>query len=149
MIAYSRVRLERLLKIEFIRFCIVGGTGFVINLILLLLLHKALGINIFVSQLIGAEISLFSNFMLHQHWTYKAHKVEKTLTNLLVQFHLTSWPAIIGSALMVTGGEKLLHLSNVVALVVSSVIALLWNFVWSKFVVWRDVDAKEIEEIAS
>jgi putative flippase GtrA len=132
MIAYSRVRLERLLKIEFIRFCIVGGTGFVINLILLLLLHKALGINIFVSE-----------------WIYKAHKVEKTLTNLLVQFHLTSWPAIIGSALMVTGGEKLLHLSNVVALVVSSVIALLWNFVWSKFVVWRDVDAKEIEEIAS
>ena len=49
---------------------------------------------------------------------------------------------------MVTGGEKIFHLSNLFALVVSSVIALLWNFGWSKYVVWRNIKPSEIERIA-
>lgn len=145
MIAYTRVQLERLLKLDFIRFCIVGGTGFVINFLLLTLLHRVFGIDVFVSQLVSAEIALFSNFMLHHHWTYKAHKVDKSVGNLIVQFHATTWPAIIGSTLMVGSGEKFLHLSNLVALVLSSGVVLVWNFCWSKFVVWRDVPS--IEEL--
>jgi dolichol-phosphate mannosyltransferase len=147
MVAYTRTQLQRLIKIEFVRFCIVGGTGFVINFIILTVLHKFLNFPVFIAQLIGAEVALFSNFMMHHHWTYKAHKVEKTMTTLIVQFHATTWPAILGSALMVTGGEKLLHLSNLFALAVSSIIALLWNFVWSKYVIWRNVTAAEIDKI--
>lgn len=144
MIAYTRAQILNLLKIDFIRFCIVGGTGFTINFIVLVVLNKGLDIHIFLSQLIGAEIALFSNFMLHDRWTYKHHKVEKKKHRLLVQFHMTTWPAIIGSALMVTGFEKLLNFNNLSALAVSSLIALLWNFFWSKYVVWRKVTDKEV-----
>jgi dolichol-phosphate mannosyltransferase len=148
MVAYTRSKLRHLLKIEFVRFCIVGGTGFVINFIILTILHRLLNFPVFIAQLIGAEIALFSNFMMHHHWTYKAHKVEKTITKLVIQFHATTWPAILGSALMVTGGEKILHLDNLLALAVSSIIALLWNFVWSKYVVWRNITPLEVEKIA-
>jgi dolichol-phosphate mannosyltransferase len=148
MIAYTREKLLFLLRLDFIRFCIVGGTGFVINFALLLLFHRALGLQVFLAQLIAAEIALFSNFMLHHHWTYKAHKVTKTMPQLLIQFHATTWPAILGSAAMVTVGENTLHLSNLAALGVSSIIALLWNFGWSKYVIWRDVKPKDVEEIA-
>lgn len=147
MINYTKVRIERLLKIEFIRFCIVGGTGFVINFIILIALRDLFNFPAFPAQLIGAEVALFSNFMLHHHWTYKAHKVEKTIKQLVVQFHLSSWPAILGSALMVAGGERYLHLDNILALTLSSVIALLWNFFWSKFIIWRDTSSKEVKEI--
>ena len=147
MFAYTRGRITRLLEIDFIRFCIVGGTGFVINLVILTVLTKSFGISTFISQLIGAEIALFCNFMLHHHWTYKRHKVQKTFRNLLIQFHATTWPAIVGSSLMVSGGERFLHLSNLWALAVSSVIALIWNFMWSKYVVWRDVSIKDAESI--
>lgn len=102
MIAYTRGKLEHLLKLEFIRFCIVGGTGFVINFLLLTGLHRGLGLPVFIAQLVGAEIALLSNFLLHHHWTYKAQKVDKNLVSLLAQFHATTWPAIIGSALMVS-----------------------------------------------
>lgn len=148
MVAYTRARLQHLLKIDFVRFCIVGGTGFVINLIILTVLHRLLHVPVFIAQVIGAEIALFSNFIMHHHWTYKAHKVEKTFTKLIIQFHASTWPAILGSALMVTAGEKLLHLGNLPALAVSSVIALLWNFGWSKYVIWRDVSPAEVERIA-
>lgn len=137
-----------MLRVDFIRFCIVGGTGFVINTALLLVLTGA-HLPIFVAQLIGAEVALFSNFMLHHHWTYRSKRVHKSMGQLLVQFHATSWPAIIGSTLMVSAGVKFLHLDKMVALVISSVIALLWNFVWSKFVIWRDMGPKEVEEMTS
>lgn len=147
MIAYTRERILHLLKIDFVRFCIVGGTGFLINLLLLTLLHKVLKIEVFLAQLISAEVSLFSNFILHHHWTYKAHKVNKSTSQLLVQFHATTWPAIVGSAVMVWVGENLLHFNNFSALIVSSAIALFWNFGWSKYVVWRDLTPDEYKEL--
>ena len=148
MIGNIKQRVEQLLKIEFIRFCIVGGTGFVINFIILVILRNIFSFPVFLAQLIGAEIALFSNFMLHHHWTYKSHKVEKSLKQLIIQFHISSWPAILGSALMVTVAEKYLHLSNVLALILSSVIALMWNFFWSKFIIWKDLTPKEFKEIS-
>ena len=145
MIAYTKEKTERLLKIEFIRFCIVGGTGFVINFILLTLLHKIFNLPIFVAQLISAEIALFCNFILHHHWTYKTHKVNKTFTSLIIQFHATSWPAILGSSAMVSLNEKYLKFGNLSALALSSLVALFWNFLWSKFIVWRDVKPNDVE----
>lgn len=147
MIAYTRVKIAHLLRLDFVRFCIVGGTGFVINFGLLLTLNKLLDIPTFWAQLMSAEVALFSNFMLHHHWTYKRNKVVKSLRQLLVQFHATSWIAIVGSAFMVSAFERFLHLDSLEALAVSSLIALLWNFAWSKYVVWKDVPLTDAEEV--
>ncbi len=147
MRAYAKNKITTLLKVDFIRFCIVGGTGFIINLILLELLNGVFKLPIITAQLIAAEISLFSNFMLHHHWTYKSKKVNKSLRTLIIQFHATSWPAILGSSLMVGVGVKTFHLKKIEALAVSSAIALVWNFCWSKFVIWKDTTNADIKEM--
>jgi putative flippase GtrA len=146
VIAYTKDKIIRLLKVEFIRFCIVGVTGFIINFILLYILNGVFGLYIVLAQLIGAEVALFSNFIMHHNWTYKHHKVEKTKHRLIMQFHLTTWPAILGSVAMVSVSVKVFHLSNFVALIISSVISLFWNFVWSKYVIWRNVSPADIQE---
>lgn len=138
----------KLIKLDFIRFCIVGGAGFLINLLLLVILHNVLGVKVLYAQFIAAEVALFSNFMLHHHWTYSNRKVDKTMKKLILQFHATTWPAIIGSSLMVAGGVTILKLSEIVALILSSLVALFWNFAWSKYVVWKDVTTQQIEQIA-
>lgn len=140
-----RENIQKLLQIDFIRFCIVGASGFVINASLLTLLNKDLH-SPFVAQLIASEIALFSNFMFHHHWTYRASKTRKTISKLIVQFHATSWAAIIGSAVLVTVGIKYFDLMPVAALAISSAIALFWNFGWSKFVIWRKHAPKEETE---
>lgn len=147
MIDYTRGKIARLLKIDFVRFCMVGGTGFFINLAILSVLHSIFNAPIFIAQLIGAEVALFSNFLLHHHWTYKHHRVIKEKHSLIVQFHLTSWPAILGSATMVSIIVKMLSVESGVALVISSVIALMWNFLWSKYIVWKDVSGREVKEM--
>lgn len=138
--------MRKLLKIDFVRFCVVGASGFVLNLTILSLLYKGLELPLFFAQLIAAEIALFSNFVLHHAWTYKANKVSKTIPQLALQFHISSWIAIIGSAILVSGGVQWLHLSYFVALVISSVIALGWNFGWTKLVIWRHEGTVEIKE---
>jgi putative flippase GtrA len=149
MVVYIKHEMQRLLKIDFIRFCLVGGSGFVINIILLTFLTGPVKLSIFWAQLISAEVALFSNFVLHHQWTYKHHEVRKTIHRLLVEFHATTWPAILGSTFLVSTGVHVLHMDKYAALIVSSAVALLWNFSWSKFVVWRDVTVKEAEEPAS
>jgi putative flippase GtrA len=100
-------------------------------------LYKVFDSPLFISQVVAAEVALFSNFIFHHHWTYKASNVRKTISKLIVQFHLTSWMAIIGSALIVSFGVHVLKLDYLVALVLASASALFWNFGWSKFVIWR------------
>ena len=129
--------MRKLFKIDFVRFCLVGTSGFILNFGLLTLLYKVLSLDLFVSQLIASEISLFSNFVLHHYWTYKHKTVTKSLRSLIWQFHMTSWVAIAGSALLVSLGVHTFKLNYVIALVVASIIALFWNFLWTKFVIWR------------
>jgi dolichol-phosphate mannosyltransferase len=131
---------DRLLKQDFVRFCIVGFSGFLINLILLTILYKLVHSPLVIAQLIAAEVALFSNFMFHHRWTYKANTVRKTTSVLILQFHATSWIAIVGSTLMVTAGVEVFRVNYLVALVISSATALLWNYAWSKYVIWRKHD---------
>lgn len=130
-------KLEQLLRIDFVRFCIVGTLGFLINLVILTVLYKVLNLPLIISQIIASEIALFSNFMLHHKWTYRASNVRKTISKLIIQFHITSWIAVVGSTVMVTVGVTIFKLDSSVSLVIASSIALFWNFVWSRYGIWR------------
>ncbi len=139
--------MKQVLRIDFVRFCLVGETGFIINFSLLTLLYKVFELPVFISQLVASEIALFSNFLLHHHWTYKHKKVTKTLPSLLWQFHITSWVAIVGSALLVSLAVHVLRLNYVLALMISSGVALLWNFLWTKLIIWRhEHEPHEVED---
>lgn len=128
--------VKKFLRGDFVRFCIVGVGGFTVNFILLTLLYKTVHWPLFVSQLIAGEIALFHNFFLHHNWTYRDRNTTKTFRLLLIQFHLTSWFAVILTTVVVTVGVSLFKLHYVVALVLAAVLALLWNYIWSKYVIW-------------
>jgi putative flippase GtrA len=115
----------------------VGTLGFAISLGLLTFLSDVMHLPEVVAYIIASEISLFNNFLLHHHWTYKRKNISKSITTLLVQFHATSWVALVGGTAIFTFGVHVLHLNKFMALVLSSAIALLWNFSWSKYVIWH------------
>lgn len=136
MFVYIGGKIKDLHQVDFVRFCIVGALGFVINFLLLSLLYKGLGLNVFLAQLISSEIALFNNFILHHNYTYK-DRSNKSVKELLIQFHASSWSAILGSAAIVALGVRVLHMHYFAALVVASALGLVWNFGWTKFVIWR------------
>ena len=128
---------RRSLKHDFSRFVVVGCLGFGINLLILSICYKMLGWPIFWSQLLGSELALFSNFILHHNWTYQGHNSQKSIKRLLIEFHTTSWMAIIGTTVLVSVGVDVLKLHYILALVIASLIALGWNFGWTRFYIWQ------------
>lgn len=130
--------VKKLLGMDFVRFCIVGAGGFAINFALLTLCYKVLHWPLFLAQLLSGEMALFHNFILHHNWTYKDRRTLKTLKILLIQFHATSWFAIVLASVIVTLGVSVLRLHYVVALMIASSLGLLWNFLWSKYIIWSN-----------
>lgn len=135
-------KLRRLSRVDFLRFCAVGTLGFLINFTLLTVLYKWLDFPIVLAQVIASELSLFNNFMFHQYWTYRHDSLKKPFLQLIIQFHATSWIAIIGSTLLVSLMVGILHIDYIVALVVSSALALFWNFFWTRFAIWKKTPSK-------
>lgn len=137
---FARVRrvIEDLLRQDFVRFCVVGGLGFLINLVILKLLHDVWGWPIVVATLLGAEVAYFSNFMFHNFWTYKhGQKVEKSFRRLLVQFHLSAWSGMLLNTIIVYVAVVWFGQDSAVGLVIASLIVLFWNYFWTKFYIWR------------
>ena len=132
--AYQTV--HRLLKNDFIRFCVVGSVGFLVNLVFLTLLHGIVKLHVTPAQLISAELALLSNFVLHNAWTFKNHQHTSTW-NKLVRFHMSSWTGVVITTVVVSVGVEHFKLSTLVSLVIASAIAMFWNFFWTKFFIFK------------
>lgn len=67
-----RLRIATLHKSRFLRFCIVGATGVVVDMSLLYLLSdpSTLGLGLTRSKIVAAEAAIISNFLLNDAWTF-------------------------------------------------------------------------------
>lgn len=131
-------RAGKMLAIDTVRFVIVGGLGFVINLIVLVILHDFTGLGVGISQLVGAELAILSNFYLHSNWTYKG-AVEKPLATRLAQFHASAWVGSGITSIILIVSVNRLHIYYPIALVIGSSGGLVWNYVWTKFVIFKKI----------
>ena len=57
---------------RFIKFCLVGFTGTIVNTFFLWSLTSVFGVYYIFSGAIAAEIAIFSNFLLNDSWTWRA-----------------------------------------------------------------------------
>lgn len=81
---------------RFIKFLVVGGTGFFLQfLTVYIAIH--LGTEQFIAAMIGGEAAILSNFVLNNLWTFgdtKAIKQQGSFLKRLVKFNLASLGAI-------------------------------------------------------
>lgn len=83
-------------KQKFIKFAIVGGTGFIINFIFLRIFRKIFGIEI-IAWFLSTELAILSNFTFNNIWTFRSEKIsglQKVFVKFL-QFNLTSAGALL------------------------------------------------------
>jgi len=67
-----RLRLATLPSSRFFKFCIVGGSGVLVDMTLLYLLSDpaTLGFGLTRSKIVAAETAIVSNFLLNDAWTF-------------------------------------------------------------------------------
>jgi len=79
---------------KFLKFVVVGGTGFVIQTIAFKLLLDA-GVHRSIAVALGAELAIISNFTLNNLWTFKSKKITGSrIIPKFLTFNMTSLLAI-------------------------------------------------------
>lgn len=94
-------------KQRFIKFAVVGFTGFVVNYVGLELLKRA-GLTTYFATLLATEASIISNFIFNNIWTFK-DKIITSVKDLIAQFlkfNLSSLVAVIVQPLIVAGAAR-------------------------------------------
>jgi dolichol-phosphate mannosyltransferase len=95
---------------RFIKFLIVGGTGFIVQLVITYLLNRV-GTEQFISAMVGGEGAILSNFFINNFWTFSDTKNVKDKGNFFVRltkFNLTSLASIGLQGLVVFIAVKLI-----------------------------------------
>lgn len=64
-------KISNLMNKRFLKFCIVGATGIVVNMGILWYLTEIAGLYYMISSAIGITTSIFTNFLLNDIWTWK------------------------------------------------------------------------------
>jgi dolichol-phosphate mannosyltransferase len=158
------LRLKDPVTLKFLKFCVVGFSGFVLNVVALELFRKAsfvVELSEFFNEYadvrvlailskksawaagFAAEIAIISNYLMNNFWTFSVDKITKVLRFIskMVQFNLTSFGAIIiqflviGSATMIFGDTSLVRKLALVFSVVFLIIPYNWT-VYNKLI-WR------------
>lgn len=129
-------------KIRFIKFGIVGGTGFVVNYVGLEIL-KRFGLSTYFSTLLATEAAIISNFIFNNIWTFK-DKIITSLKDLIIQFfkfNLSSLFAVIVQPFIVTGAVKLLGDTSLVhfgaLLLALFLVVMPYNYIVYNLVIWK------------
>jgi len=134
---------------RFIKFCLVGASGVLVNMGLLWLFTEVVGLFYLVSAAIAIETSIINNFILNDIWTFRDRRAPGMAARLvrLLKFNLVSAVGIgINMGVLWTCTEVLgiyYLLSNLCGIAA----AMLWNFIINLSWTWRQRTAPASTDI--
>lgn len=150
-------RTKELVFGSFGKFLVVGGIGFVLNYVVLRVLHDSFNWDPFWANLVGAALAIFSNYNLNNIWTFRDQKISGIIQYLwkMLQFYATSAFGVIfiQSGTIFIGDllikpDVIFHLGPlhvryyILYFLLGTFFILIWNFfIYSKFI-WKKKAAK-------
>ena len=75
---------------DFIRYCLVGLVGMLVNIGAYLLLNRYFQIPLQVASLIAIETSIVSNFLFNNYWTFKTRPQKLSMIRRMLNFHIAA-----------------------------------------------------------
>lgn len=137
-------RLQEIVTGSFGKFLVVGGMGFFLNAIILVILHDRFRFGASVSNLVGAAAAIFSNFNLNNMWTFRHHKISGRgqYIRKLLHFYATSafGVVVIQTGTIELGVRMIGNRFYFEYFLVGTAFLLVWNyFIYSKFIWSPDV----------
>jgi dolichol-phosphate mannosyltransferase len=131
----DRFGIDSKKAVEFFKFSVVGATGVGVNMGLLYVLTRFFGLPVEWASPIAIEVSILSNFMLNNYWTFVRRDTHVKFGARLVRYHL-----VTGLAGLVNYGTLLLlvkvfhlndMLANLIGILLGTIINYLLNSLWT------------------
>jgi putative flippase GtrA len=139
---------------RFIKFLFVGTFGFIVDFMIFTLAFRVLGIPEVIAQACSFTVAVISNFLWNYFWIYPDSRAGHVATKI-VKFIVVSVASLFIRtpifALVLGVADKTLtsmkvaeamrnSLKGYVALAVSVIIVMIWNFVVNRLWTYRDVE---------
>lgn len=131
------VLLFRLSGVRVFKFGIVGLSGVLVNEGLLYVLHS-LGLPVYLSGAAAIEVSILSNFVVNDNWTFKGRKSRKFHSRLLRYNALTLLGGSINYAILLSL-TSLLAVHYLTADFIGIIVAFAANYLGSELLVWDKI----------
>lgn len=124
-----------LMLAQFVKFCVVGASGTVIDFGLTYLFKEKVHLNKYISNSIGFLSAATSNYILNRIWSFENHNPA-----IGEQYMLFMSISLLG--LLINNGviyllTKKLHMNFYVAKVIATGVVTLWNFVMNYLFTFR------------
>ncbi len=123
------------LLFRFIRFCIVGTSGMLIDFGITWLLKEKAGMNKYIANSFGFILAASSNYLLNRYWTF--HSCDSQIVTQYFEFILVSLAGLgINSLIILLFSEKN-RINFYLAKLFAIVVVMLWNFVINSLLTFR------------
>ena len=135
-------RVQEIFSGSFAKFLVVGGFGFVLNALALIILHNWIHMQASIANLIGAGIAIFSNYNFNNMWTFSHKKISGAKEYLikLVHFYATSaFGVIVIQTGVIEAGVRLVgDRYYFIYFLVGTALLLIWNYFMYSRVIWKN-----------
>jgi len=114
------------LLINFLKYCIVGFSGVIIDFALTYLCKEKIGINKYIASMIGFSCACTSNYIINRIWTFRNDNPE-----ILKQYFFFILTSLIGLALNIFILYILqnLNIRYYLSKIYCIIIVCIWNFI--------------------
>jgi putative flippase GtrA len=116
--------------LQLVRFGIVGGSGFVVNLVVYALCAQAIGVDYRVANVLAWLVAVLNNFLLNRHWTFDAGAGDARFQ--AIRFFVVSLVAEGVSLLLLTVLVESVGMGKVPAQAVAVALSMPLNFLGNK-----------------
>jgi dolichol-phosphate mannosyltransferase len=128
---------------RFWKFCLVGLSGVFVNLTIYAILVSTCHINVVLAGVFAAFITMFSNFMLNDQYTWKKENNQSFATRL-VKFYIFCSIGIFLNAGVLTVFYQYTDLNYLLANFLGIFAASIWNFTANNKWTWTNSKAYEL-----
>jgi len=144
-----QLRIALLLKNSFVRFCLVGSCGVLVDMLTLYLLSdpSTLHWGLTRSKIIGAELALISNFLMNDAWTFAArigaNRGARAKFQRFLKFNVLCGLGLVLNILILNVLFNRLGMDRYLANAIAIMVVTVWNYSLNLKLGWRtsSVDA--------
>ncbi len=125
--------------LRFVKFCLVGFSGVLVNMGLLWLLTEFAGLFYLLSAAISIETSILTNFTLNDYFTFRDRRSPtlKSFLSRLVKFNLVSLAGLALNMGVLWLFTEVLGIYYLLSNLFGIVLATLWNYLVNTWWTWR------------
>jgi len=121
---------------EFIKFSLVGLSGVGVNFSSYFVLTRLLEINPYLSPIFSIELSIISNFLLNDKWTFSLRKIKTSFITRFTSFHLVAgFSGLINYSIFYLSFNNF-NLPDLISLLFGIIAAAISNYLFNSIFTW-------------